>query len=67
MKKELKIIGTEIKEGLSHTMSKLTPKTKTDEDEIISKINKYHSLMKKGIIQESEFESKKTELLSKKE
>ncbi len=66
VKKELKIIGSEIKDGLSSTLSSLSPKTKTKDDEMIAKISKWYGLMEKGIISKSEFENKKTELLKNK-
>ena len=65
VKKELKIIGNEITDGVVNVVSKLKPKTKTGEDEIIEKINKYHSLMEQGKITKSDFENKKSDLLDK--
>ncbi len=64
MKKELKVIGSEIKQEIKSIPSKVSPKAKTGDDETIVKISKYHDLMEKGMITAEEFEVKKAALLN---
>ena len=64
MKKEIKIIGGEVRDEIVSTASKIT-KIRRD-DKTISKIKKYHALMEQGIISEKEFGDKKADLLKSK-